>query len=397
MKKLLFVILGIILITALVYFFFFSNSNVDLISEEDIQKKDFLKDKQAVVYLSSTADQDMDGQGISFAVFIDENGKARGYKMNGLELGGIGVSENKKELLLESKNRLKIVGENFRDFKVKYQHTGDQRVYLKKNDLFVNIYNSGNNIETGGYNSNVVYGNKKGIHKGNIPHYLMSSGVDEETVLIITEDIDKKEYSLKKLTFNDLKMKIEDVRAIDLDKNMSYSSYSSVLSDSKFYYNVLVENDSTVKGKVYLLRIDKTTLKQELILMSSEEDSTASIPFTKNNSAYLYNNELYFINGLGEVTTFNTQTNSVNIKFKIDYHVTDGVRYNEQTFFKGDQLYVLRYDANRKNKYYMENYSLKNGKKIKETEVTGMEEIVNSVRGGKSIYAYDFKVLGSKN
>ncbi|HDR7431906.1 TPA: hypothetical protein QCX20_005418 [Bacillus toyonensis] len=393
MKKILFITLGVILVTVLVYYFFFRNSNVDLISEEDVQKKDFLKDKQAVIYLSSTADQDMDGKGISYAVFINKNGEASGYKMNGLELGGIGVSENKKELLLESKDKLKIVGENFKEFKMKYQHTGDYRAYLKNSDLFVNIYNSGSNPATGGYDSNVVYGNKKGIHKGNIPHYLMSAGVDEETILVMTHDIDKKEYSLKKLTFNDLKMKLEDVTEISLDKNMSYSSYSSILSDSNSYYTILVENDNTIKGKVYLLRVNKATFKQELVLLSSEENTTASIPFTKNNSAYLHNNELYFINGLGNVITFNTQTNTVNTKFTIDYSETDGVRYNEQTFFQGDQLHVLRYNKNRKNNYYIEIYSLKDGKKIKETEISGMEEIFKSVRGGKSIHAYDFKVL----
>ncbi|MDT3498708.1 hypothetical protein NLU03_31735 [Bacillus toyonensis] len=393
MKKILFIILGVILVTVLVYYFFFRNSNVDLISEEDVQKKDFLKDKQAVIYLSSTADQDMDGKGISYAVFINKNGEASGYKMNGLELGGIGVSENKKELLLESKDKLKIVGENFKEFKMKYQHTGDYRAYLKNSDLFVNIYNSGSNPDTGGYDSNIVYGNKKGIYKGNIPHYLMSAGVDEETILVMTNDIDKKEYSLKKLTFNDLKMKLEDITEISLDKNMSYSSYSSILSDSNSYYTILVENDNTIKGKVYLLRVNKATLKQELVLLSSEENTTASIPFTKNNSAYLHNNELYFINGLGNVITFNTQTNTVNTKFKIDYSETDGVRYNEQTFFQGDQLHVLRYNKNRKNNYYIEIYSLKDGKKIKETEISGMEEIFKSVRGGKSIHAYDFKVL----
>ncbi|MBC2686411.1 hypothetical protein HAU06_20195 [Bacillus toyonensis] len=393
MKKILFITLGVILVTVLVYYFFFRNSNVDLISEEDVQKKGFLKDKQAVIYLSSTADQDMDGKGISYAVFINKNGEASGYKMNGLELGGIGVSENKKELLLESKDKLKIVGENFKEFKMKYQHTGDYRAYLKNSDLFVNIYNSGSNPATGGYDSNVVYGNKKGIHKGNIPHYLMSAGVDEETILVMTHDIDKKEYSLKKLTFNDLKMKLENVTEISLDKNMSYSSYSSILSDSNSYYTILVENDNTIKGKVYLLRVNKATFKQELVLLSSEENTTASIPFTKNNSAYLHNNELYFINGLGNVITFNTQTNTVNTKFKIDYSETDGVRYNEQTFFQGDQLHVLRYNKNRKNNYYIEIYSLKDGKKIKETEISGMEEIFKSVRGGKSIHAYDFKVL----
>ncbi len=64
MKKIIVLILSIILIVALIYFFFFKNNNVNSISEEDIEKKDFLKDKQAVIYLSSTADQDMDGNGI---------------------------------------------------------------------------------------------------------------------------------------------------------------------------------------------------------------------------------------------------------------------------------------------------------------------------------------------
>ncbi len=96
MKKIIILILSVILIAALIYFFFFRNSTVNSISEEDIEKKGFLKDKQAVIYLSSTADQDMDGNGISYAIFIDKNEKAHGYKMNGLELGGIGVSDNKK-------------------------------------------------------------------------------------------------------------------------------------------------------------------------------------------------------------------------------------------------------------------------------------------------------------
>ncbi|MCU5200979.1 hypothetical protein OCD87_11910, partial [Bacillus paranthracis] len=124
MKKIIVLILSIILIVALIYFFFFKNNNVNSISEEDIEKKDFLKDKQAVIYLSSTADQDMDGNGISYAIFIDKNAKAHGYKMNGLELGGIGVSDNKKEIVLESKDNIKFIGDDFKNFKMKYQHTG---------------------------------------------------------------------------------------------------------------------------------------------------------------------------------------------------------------------------------------------------------------------------------
>ena len=36
-----------------------------------------------------------------------------------------------------------------------------------------------------------MYGNQKQIHKGNIPHYLISSGVNTDEVLVLTQDIDK--------------------------------------------------------------------------------------------------------------------------------------------------------------------------------------------------------------
>jgi len=80
-------------------------------------------------------------------------------------------------------------------------------------------------------------------------------------------------------------------------------------------------------------------------------------------------------------------------KFTIDYHVKDGVRYNEQTYFENDSLYVLRYDAKRNNKYYIERYNLTNGSKVSEQEIQGIESILATVKGGKKVYAYDFKML----
>ena len=38
-----------------------------------------------MLYFSSTADQDLDGKGISYAIFINKQGVASGYKMGGLE------------------------------------------------------------------------------------------------------------------------------------------------------------------------------------------------------------------------------------------------------------------------------------------------------------------------
>ena len=54
-----------------------------------------------MLYFSSTADQDLDGKGISYAIFINKQGVASGYKMGGLELGGIGVSDDKTSSIRE--------------------------------------------------------------------------------------------------------------------------------------------------------------------------------------------------------------------------------------------------------------------------------------------------------
>ncbi|UPM53111.1 hypothetical protein [Gottfriedia acidiceleris] len=109
-----------------------------LIKEETIQKKDFLDDKQAVLYYSSTADQDKDNRGISIVIFVDDDGVARGYKMKGLELGSVGLGE--AGLLLEDKETPRLIGHKYKEVKMKYQHTGDLTGYLKSSNLYFTIF-----------------------------------------------------------------------------------------------------------------------------------------------------------------------------------------------------------------------------------------------------------------
>ena len=70
----------------------------------------------------------------------------------------------------------------------------------------------------------------------------------------------------------------------------------------------------------------------------------------------------------------------------------DGIRHNEEAYFVGDQLFVLRYDDSKKDKYYLESYSLENGEKVEEQGIEGLDKILSSVKG-TSIYSYDFKIL----
>lgn len=367
-----------------------------IVNEETIRKNNFLDDKQAVLYYSSTADQDMDDRGISIVIFVDDDGVARGHKMKGLELGSVGLGET--GLLLEDKETLHLIGNKYKEVKMKYQHTGEITGYLKSSNLYFTIFNSG--FVKNGYTSNVLYGNDKGFKKGNIPHYIYTSGVDKNDILILTKDIEKNTCHLRKASFDDNKLKIKDLT--QLKKRSSSNSYgptSQIISDENYYYVVLEERkQGNLKDEnVVLLRINKKTLKQDMITLVSYKNKTinqltAKIPYSPDHSIYIYGKELFFANGLGEVYTVDTTSNIVKKKFIIENPRKGPYRYGEQTYFKNDSMFVVRYNSKKKVKYYFEQYSLENGKKINEVQMKGVDEILSSVKG-KSVHSYDFKIL----
>ncbi|MEH7512440.1 hypothetical protein V7146_06850 [Gottfriedia acidiceleris] len=360
-----------------------------IVKEETIRKNNFLDDKQAVLYYSSTADQDKDNRGISIVIFVDDNGIARGYKMKGLESGSVGLGET--GLLLEDKETLRIIGHKYKEVKMKYQHSGEITGYLKSSNLYFTIFNSG-------HTSNVLYGNDKGFKKGNIPHYIYTSGVDKNEILILTED--NETCHLRKVSFEDNKLKIKDLT--QLKKRSGYDSYgprSQIISDENYYYMVLGESKSeNLKDEnEVLVRINKKTLKQDMVTLVSYHNKTinqltATIPYSLDQSIYLYGKQLFYVNGLGDVYTVDTTSNLVKKKFTIENPRKGPYRYGEETYFKNDSLYVVRYNSKKKIKYYFEQYSLETGKKTKVVQMKGVEEILSSVKG-KSVHSYDFKIL----
>lgn len=400
MKKtiiILLIIIFIILVGGLIYFLFFTKSSdqAHIIDKESIEQKDFIADKQAVLYFSSTIDQDTDNKGVSYAVFIDDKGNAVGYKMKSLELGTI--AKNKHDVMLVDKNKIRLVGESYREFKMKQeQHTGERTGYLEKPNLYFSIFNTGVNNERGidGYDSNVLFGNKNGFKKGNIPHYILASGVDNNEVILLTNDIEK-EYEFRKVLFTNDDLKVQDIVQLKNDEGMDYANLSPIVADENDYYIVLSEFINDTKENTVLFRINKETLDQEKVTLATYQNNNnlyATVPFNPKNSAYVYGNEFYYINGLGEVFSFDAKTHKVKIKFNITNASKDGIRHNEGTYFEDGQLYVMRYNEKRENHYYIEQYSLNTGEKIKEIKINGLEEILSSVKG-KTIHAYDFKML----
>ncbi|ANC79064.1 hypothetical protein ABE65_020560 [Fictibacillus phosphorivorans] len=400
MKKILFFSLVTLFVGGLVYQFFF-NQHISAslsVKKEAIKDKDILSDKRAVLYFSTTADQDMDGRGISLAVFINDKGEADAFKMNGLELGSVAAGNN--EVLLVDRDKIRLVGDTYKEFNMKKsQYTGERTGYLEKENLFFTLFNSGFN-SNGGYDSNILYGNEKGFHKDNIPYYIGTSGVDKDEIIALTENIEASEYFLRKITPSKNNMEIQDIIQIEKPKNSSLSGSSPILADNQYYYMVLEstpENgvSNILNSDVILYRINKKTLQQDEFTISTyrnEKNLTAHYPFNIKNSAHLYNDILYYANGLGEVFAFDTKTQEMTKKFTMKNVRKDGVRFHEQLFYKDDNLYVVRHDAKLKEKYYIEHYSLTKGKKIENIKINGLNDILQSIKG-KSIYSYDFKML----
>ena len=98
---------------------------------------------------------------------------------------------------------------------------------------------------------------------------------------------------------------------------------------------------------------------------------------------------------MGEVYTFDTNTEEIQLKFSLVDANESKIRNNEETYFKDGSLYVLRYSEDKKEKYYLEEYDLTNGNRVSSIDITGLSELLSSVQR-KSIYSYDLKVFDTQ-
>ncbi|MGV3464903.1 MAG: hypothetical protein ACO1OT_06375 [Heyndrickxia sp.] len=395
MKKLIFIIVLLIAVGGGLIYFIQRNKNVDpshLIEKDNMKEKKFLENKQAVIFVSSTIDQDANNKGQSYAVFVDDNGVASGFKMKSLELGS--VAKGNQGVLLVDKEKIRLVGSNYQEFNMKKeQHTGERTGYLEKQNVYFSIFNTGvkKSSSENGYDSNILFGNKNGFKVGNIPHFILTSGVDQKDVVILTNDKEKK-YDLRKVTITNDELKIQNIVQLENKKGYDYANLSQIVGDQDFYYVVLNEYISENSENTVLFRVNKKTLAQEKFILATYKTVTAAVPYNPRNSAYVFQNEFYYMNGLGEVFAFNTKTNEFTIKYTIKDAPKDGVRHNEGTYFQDGNLYVMRYNNHNKYKYYIEEYSLETGERLKAINIKGLNELLTSVKK-VSIHAYDFRML----
>jgi hypothetical protein len=384
---------GVIILAVLGYWFYFcvwDSSTAVLLSEEELRQKDFLRDKQAILFYSTTAPENGYNDGLSYAVFVDNKGRARSWKMKGLENGT--MAANGDQVYIEEKDKVRLVGKHYNVFPMKdmEQHTGERTGYLKKDHLFYSIYNSGFDGK-GGYRSDVRWGNEAGFHAGTtIPNYIMSSGDDGEHIYVLGPNMEHTRYYLKEVHVTPQKVEVKTLT--EWKKTMDPASNIFVTKDAFYVVFYGANNYSYVQ----LMRIDKKTYQQEIypLVKYANDDQTRYnlVPFDPTE-LYLFQNELYYIDGFGDVYTFNLTTKKVQKKFSFVGYTSSGRGYDEYLSFRGPYVYFFHFDPKTK-KYLIEKYHLASGKREAVKEITGIAEIAAEVdRRGKLLGMDDFKML----
>ena len=69
--------------------------------------------------------------------------------------------------------------------------------------------------------------------------------------LVATQELVTNKYELKKLTFNDATMNIENITALNINGKEDHANLSPILVDSENYYMVMstIDKDDPLKGK----------------------------------------------------------------------------------------------------------------------------------------------------
>lgn len=379
-------IIAMVIATLTAYFAFSHQPSIELLSETDLSDPDLLTDTAALLYFSTTADQDKNRDGLSFAVFVDQNGNSKLWKMNGLELGT--VFATKDTFFLSDRDHVYLADLNgTKTFTMLTdEHTGELTAYNNEDGLFYSIYNSGFTKDAG-YASNIRFGNEDGFETIHIPHYLHMSGKANGNLLMVIGD--ETHISLQKMP---LQKNVQLEEIVSLGPIGEQVGLASILKDGDYYY-LLIADTEKLTSDVYRIHEKTKEIKTfPLFGYKDIEDYIARIPYNLRNAATIHNGILYFVDGIGEVHAFNSKTGEVDIPFTLLGASQGQRKMSEQTYFKDGKLYFFRHHESSKT-HTIDTYDLRTGDLINELPVEGLDNMFDYVKQKKKhVSPYDFIV-----
>ncbi|SFS37774.1 hypothetical protein [Marininema halotolerans] len=385
-NKIIAVISTIIVIIIGFYYLFLNNNflaNLLFLDAEKIKDPSFLKDKQAVLYYSTPNYSLM---GFSYAIFVDNKGETQGIKMHELDCGT--VTKGNHRVFLEEADRVRIIGKNYKEFPMKVgQYLGHQSGYLKRKDLFFSLYNSGL------HDSYIRYGNEKGFHTEKFPGSIEASGLFDDHIFVVTENLNEIDDEVDNSKYELIELKIQDEVKTKPIKTLKFKGElnpSTIHADEKYVYIIMTVDKDDHNGKVLLIRINKKTHHQDQFTLANYkgiDDLYQTTTYNDQRAAHMWKDDLYYIDGLGDVYTFNTKTEKSKKEFSLqESHL------GEQTAFRGKYLYL--YKLNEKtHQHSIDKYYLKTGKLVKRIRIKGIDTIFLTNVFGDGFGLYDFEVL----
>lgn len=384
MKKWMITIVMLILAGIALFVFVSPLKSHKAVSQQDLRNPDFLNDKEVLLYFSTSADQDAFGGGKSYALFISQDRSLSSFQMKGLELGSAKVHDD--SVMLEDKHTIFTIKNGLQSHKRAYQHTGDSAGFLQNTNGFYTLYNSGYDKKGGGYRSELYRQLDGEWKKDVIPYYIRASGFHGGAIYALVPTDDEKGYQLLQIQADQKKLTYHAITEWQYREGASIESQLAA-DDQAVYVMVRGQKASNL---YQMVKINKKSGNVELYdiaeYKNDEQTIYSSMPFSFKNSFFSYDRHLYFIDGFGKVYKIDAKTGKSRIAFALSPEKMKA-DFKEITQ-KGSNLYFFTYTYNQPA--YIEQYSLRTGKKVKEKEIGKVKEIV----APKShLKLYDFEVM----
>lgn len=162
---------------------------------------------------------------------------------------------------------------------------------------------------------------------------------------------------------------------LPVNEDSLYLSYSDIIEDDHSYHFVMSEMPKDTSDLFWsdtvLFSVNKETneLTTEVITEQTDKDSDVQAkPYNINHSLYQRDNALYYFDGRGVIYERKKGASKFKKKFTINNllltHGLDGDEWsNEQQYFGGDSLFILRYVKDGTVEYKLEKYNLLTGEK----------------------------------
>ncbi|MCM3709038.1 hypothetical protein [Sporosarcina luteola] len=371
---------------ATAYYAFSRHHSIEFLSGTDLSDPDLLRDTAAILYFSTTANQDTDRDGLSFAVFVDQDGNSKLWKMEGLELGT--VFATKDSFFLADRSHVYLADSNgTKTFTMlPEEHTGELTDFNEKDNLFYSIYNSGFTDE-GGYASNIRYGNEHGFDTIQIPHYLQMSGKADGKLLMVIGDDDH--ISLQKMP---LQQNVQLEEIVSLGPIGERVGLASILKEGDYYYLIMADTEK-LTSEVY--RIHEKTKEIVTFPLTTYKDINEYIirlPYNLRNAATIHDGMLYYADGIGDVHALTPETGEIHIAFSLQGASQGQMKMSEQTYFRDGKLYFFRYHES-SDTHSIDTYDVTTGNLLSELPIKGLDDMYYYAQTKhKRLSPYDFIV-----